>query len=75
MHSRSKETKHIKTLTPEITLETPMWGKPAKRGFIVARKENITTAKTQKFLTENFSQHSALLLNKSTQLEKIVRPN
>jgi hypothetical protein len=31
--TEATKTKHIKTLTPETTLETPVWGKPTKRGF------------------------------------------
>jgi hypothetical protein len=51
-----------------------VWGKPTKRGFISFRGIKITAANTQKFLTEIFSQQSALLLSKSTQPEQAVRP-
>jgi hypothetical protein len=37
---------------PDITLETPVWGKPAKRGFYWASKRNNYSSK----VTENFLQ-------------------
>jgi hypothetical protein len=34
------------------TQETPVWGKPAKRGFYYGLSREFTTAENQKFLTE-----------------------
>jgi hypothetical protein len=42
-----------------FTLETPVWGKPAKRGFLLASEENNTAANYREILT---AQKSALFL-------------
>jgi hypothetical protein len=48
--------------TPDVTLETLVWGKPAKRGLYCERPREVTAAKIWKFLTKissNLSHSSA----------------
>jgi hypothetical protein len=59
VQQKYSETKLIKDKYSRNTLETLVWGKPAKRGFIMAREENIIATKTQKFLLSTLFFFSA----------------
>jgi len=45
---------HKNYKTPDITLETPMWGKPAKRGLYLLLSKCFTTTKIHQKFTEMF---------------------
>jgi hypothetical protein len=53
------------------TLETPVWGKLAKRGFYYGLSRKFTTAKNQKFLIEI---SSASFLTRSAKTTHQTRP-
>jgi hypothetical protein len=47
-----------------ITLEIPVWGKPAKRGLYLGSCKKITAAYKIKFLTEIYQQNTLPSLSK-----------
>jgi hypothetical protein len=50
------------------TLETPVWGKPTKRGFYYGLSREFTAAENQKFLTEISSASFLTQLKKNNLL-------
>jgi hypothetical protein len=62
MHAQWKKIKpntHINTVG---TLETPVWGKPAKRGALLGfHREGTTTKNNQKVLTVQYKDYAQIL--------------
>jgi hypothetical protein len=61
-------TKHIKWTNTRYTLETPVWGKPAKRGFYWAFRRKITAAEISENSYKISSKFPLLPQQKSAQL-------
>ena len=75
MHAQWKKIKPNTHINIVGTLETPVWGKPAKRGALLGfHREGTTTKNNQKVLTVQYKDYAQILgqQNKcySTQLRQ-----